>query len=174
MTTIYLSIVATAEAWRRWGNPTPESTRKLIHIAGGLVRLVFALCDRIALGRVGHGNWYRNLVSDGQATGKLQSLHGVSRKSSGTEYFPLVIYLLFYLTTGESWKYFICILVLTTADSLAALVGGRYGRLRYEVDQNYKSVEGSLVFSLRHLPGSRRPALGVAAGESSVSGGPVY
>ncbi len=82
----------------------------------------------------------------GKLTGRLQSLHGVSRKSSGTEYYPLVIYLLFYFTQGEPWKYFICVLVLTTADALAALVGSRYGRMRYEVDQNYKSVEGSLVF----------------------------
>jgi len=49
-------------------------------------------------------------------------------------------------TQGAPWKYVICVLVLTTADALAALVGSRWGRLRYEVDHNSKSVEGSAVF----------------------------
>ena len=84
----------------------------------------------------------------GKLTGRLQSLHGVARKSSGTEYYPIVIYLLFCFTQDASWKYVICVLVLTTADLLAALVGRRYGRLRDEIDGNYKSVEGSLVFAM--------------------------
>ena len=146
VTVVFLSIVAAAEAWCRLGNPHPESTRKLIHITGGLVALFLPLVIHSHLVVLAMALGMGALFLAGKLTGKLQSLHGVSRKSSGTEYFPLIIYLLFYFTQGEPWKYFICVLVLTSAAALAALVGIRYGRMRYEVDQNYKSVEGSLVF----------------------------
>lgn len=146
VTILFLGIVAAAEIWRRRGNPSPESTRKLIHVAGGLVALSLPFVIRspwvvlaMALGMAG-------LFLAGKLTGRLQSLHGVSRRTSGTEYYPLVIYILFVFTQGAPWKYVICVLVLTTADALAALVGSRWGRLRYEVDHNSKSVEGSAVF----------------------------
>ncbi len=148
VTVLFLSIVAAAEAWRRWGRPDPESTRKLVHIAGGLVALClpFVVRSHWIVGAMALG--MAVLFLAGKWTGQLQSLHGVSRRSSGTEYYPLVIYLLFYFTQGAPVKYIISVLVLTTADSLAALIGSRYGRLRYEVDNNFKSVEGSLVFFL--------------------------
>lgn len=146
VTGLFLAIVATAEAWRRWRAPDPEWTRKLIHIAGGCVALSlpFVISSHWVVLAMATG--MATLFGVGKFTGHLQSLHGVARKSSGTEYYPAVIYLLFVLTPGEPWKYFICVLVLTTADALAALVGGRYGRLRYQVDENFKSLEGSLAF----------------------------
>jgi phytol kinase len=146
VTVLFLSVVAAAEAWRRWGNPEPEWTRKLIHIGGGLVALSlpFVIESHLVVFAMALG--MAALFLAGKLTGRLQSLHGVDRKSSGTEYHPVSVYLLFFFTQGTPWKYFICLLVLTTADALAALIGSRYGRLRYEVDDNYKSVEGSLVF----------------------------
>ena len=45
----------------------------------------------------------------------------------------------------SSWRWLV--LVLAVADAAAALVGGRYGRIRYEVEDQCKSLEGSLVFA---------------------------
>ena len=148
ITLLFLAIVATAEAWRRLGNPQPESTRKLIHIAGGLVALSMPFVIESHWVVLAMAAGMATLFLTGKFTGQLRSLHGVARKSSGTEYYPVVIYLLFLCTKDAPWKYFICVLVLTTADAMAALVGSRYGRLRYQVDENFKSVEGSFVFLL--------------------------
>jgi hypothetical protein len=50
------------------------------------------------------------------------------------------------LSHSRPWLYTAAILVLAVADGCAALVGTRWGRLRYEVEDETKSVEGSSVF----------------------------
>jgi phytol kinase len=52
----------------------------------------------------------------------------------------------FLLTQGRPWLYVSAVLVLAVGDAFAALVGSRYGVVRYEVEDEYKSLEGSLVF----------------------------
>lgn len=148
LTVVFLAIIAVAELWRRFGNPDPEWTRKLIHLAGGAVAVSMPFLIHshwvilaMALGMAG-------LFALGKLTGRLRSLHSVSRKSRGTEYYPLMIYVLFCLAHNRPWKYVICVLVLAVADALAALIGTRFGRIRYELDGNQKSLEGSLAFFL--------------------------
>ena len=90
-------------------------------------------------------------------TDLLPSLHDVERKSRGVEYYPLAVALTFFLTQGRPWLYLAALLVLAIGDASAALVGSRYGRIRYEVEQSEKSLEGSAVFLLVaflaiHLP----------------------
>jgi phytol kinase len=93
----------------------------------------------------------------GSRLGFLQSLHGVQRKSRGAEYYPLAVFLTFVLTQGRPWLYLPAVLVLAVADAFAALIGSRYGVMRYEVEDEHKSLEGSLVFLVLaflaiHLP----------------------
>lgn len=145
---LFLGLIAAAELWRRLANPQAEWTRKLVHVGGGVVcvLLPFVIASHwvvlgmslamVALFAISHG------------FGLLRSLHGVDRKSAGTEYYPLVIYALFFFTADEPWKYVICVLVLAISDALAALVGSRWGKIRYEVDGQWKSLEGSLAFLL--------------------------
>ncbi len=142
----FLAIVVVAEAWRRFGNPDPEWTRKLIHLSGGAIALCIPLVIRSSWVVLVMALAMSGFFALGKLGGRLRSLHGVSRKSRGTEYYPLVIYVLFCLTRGQPWKYVICVLVLAVADTLAALIGSRYGRIHYELDENRKSLEGSLVF----------------------------
>src|SRR5262245_11059504 len=78
--------------------------------------------------------------------GRLASLHGVERRSRGVEYYPLVVYALFVLTRTQPWLYVASLLTLAVSDALAALIGTRYGRVRYGVDGESKSLEGSLAF----------------------------
>jgi phytol kinase len=154
---IVLLIVGVAEVWARYGGGRPEWTRKLVHTAGGLVCLLFPFLIRsawtvllMALGLAALFVW-------GARTGALPSLHRVSRPSRGAEYYPLTICALFVLSRGRPWLYVSSVLVLAVADAAAALVGGRYGRLRFRVEDEDKSVEGSAVFLLVaflaiHLP----------------------
>ena len=146
LTAAFVAIVAAAEAWRRLGRPDPEWTRKLIHLCGGAVALCIPFVIRSSWVVLGMTVAMSGLFAIGKLTGTLRSLHGVSRKSRGTAYYPLVIYVLFCLTWGRPWKYVICVLVLAVADALAALIGTRYGRVHYELDGNRKSLEGSLAF----------------------------
>ena len=143
---IFLAIIAAAELWRRFGHPGPEHTRKLVHLGGGVTCLFFPFLV--------HSPWVvlamalplTILFVAGSKLGFLQSLHGVARKSRGAEYYPLAVFLVFCMTLGRPWLYLAAVLVLAVADAFAALIGSRYGVIRYEVEDEHKSVEGSLVF----------------------------
>lgn len=82
----------------------------------------------------------------GSRFGFLKSLHGVARRSRGAEYYPLSVFLTFLMTPGRPWLYLSAVLVLAVGDAFAALIGSRYGVVRYEVEDDQKSLEGSLVF----------------------------
>jgi dolichol kinase len=109
----------------------------------------------------------------GGKLGFLQSLHGVGRRSRGAEYYPLSVFLAFLMTPGRPWLYLAAVLVLAVGDAFAALIGSRYGVIRYEVEDERKSLEGSLVFLVIaflaiHLPtllmtGLSRPVCVLAA-----------
>jgi len=142
----FLLLLVAAEAWKRFGSPKPEWTRKLVHVAGGLVCLVLpfvvsspwiVLC--MALGLTG-------LFTLAARTGVLRSLHGVARSSRGVEYYPIAIFLTFLLAGDQKWLFVAAVLALAVGDGFAALIGGRYGVIRYEVEESDKSLEGSLVF----------------------------
>ena len=70
----------------------------------------------------------------------------MARRTRGSEYYPLSVCLLFFLTQEQPWLYVASMLVLAVADAGAALIGMRYGRIRYGVEQETKSLEGSLAF----------------------------
>ena len=142
----FLMLLALAEFLRSWAQWSVEWTRKLVHFGGGLVCLGFpyfiqsqwvVLALAISLGAI-------FLVS--RQLRLLSSVHCIQRQSHGVEYYPLVIYLLFLLAADQPWIYMICVLVLSVSDAVAALVGTRFGRIRYRVEEETKSVEGSLAF----------------------------
>jgi dolichol kinase len=150
-------LLGAAELWSRLGHAKREWTRKLVHLGGGLIGVflpwlidspwvVFVLTFSLSA-----------LFVLGEKTGLLKSLHGVERKSRGSEYYPLAIWLVFVIAADRPAFYLAGVLVLALADAFAALIGSRYGALRYEVEDEYKSVEGSIVFFFTaflavHLP----------------------
>jgi len=154
---IVLAIVLIAEIWARYGGGTPEWTRKLVHAGGGLVCLLFPFLIRSVWTVLAMAAGLSALFLWGARTGRLQSLHRVARPSRGAEYYPLTIAALFVLARGRPWLYVASVLVLAVADAAAALIGSRYGRLRFLVEDEEKSVEGSAVFLMVaflaiHLP----------------------
>jgi dolichol kinase len=142
----FLLLLVVAEAWRRLGTPKPEWTRKLIHVAGGIVCLLLPFVVSspwivlfMALGLTG-------LFTLAAHAGFLKSLHGVARSSRGAEYYPVAIFLVFLLAGDQKWLFVAAVMVLAVGDAFAALIGSRYGVIRYEVEGSDKSLEGSLVF----------------------------
>jgi dolichol kinase len=142
----FFLLLLIAELWSRLGTPKPEWTRKLVHLGGGVIGLflpfliesplvVFVLTVSLSL-----------IFAIGGKTKLLKSLHGVERTSRGSEYYPLAIFLVFVIAASRPWLYISAVLVLAMADAFAALIGSRYGVIRYQVEEEYKSVEGSVVF----------------------------
>ena len=73
-------------------------------------------------------------------------VHGVRRSGHGDLYFPIAALLLFAAAQGDHVLHAVPMLTLTVADAVAALVGVRYGRTRYETADGRKSLEGSFAF----------------------------
>ena len=76
-------------------------------------------------------------------------VHGVHRSSEGDLWFPVSVAAVFWLAAGNTVLYVVPVLTLTIADAFAALVGSRYGRMRYDtMEGDRKSAEGSIAFFL--------------------------
>lgn len=143
---VFVGLLVAAELWRRFGHPRPEWTRKLVHLGGGLACLLFPFLV--------HSPWVvlamalplTAVFALGGRLGFLRSLHGIDRPSRGVEYYPLSVFLVFLLARDRPWIYVSALLVLAIGDAGAALIGSRYGVLRYQVEDEHKSVEGSAVF----------------------------
>lgn len=139
--------------YQRWQPLAPETSRKLFHIGGGLTTLtfpwVFASAWPLILLALITVPSLLALKYIRVFKGNLGTvLYRVKRKSFGEIYFPLSICLLFISTHANMLLFFIPVLILTLADPMAAVIGGRYGRLRYRITQGQKSVEGSAAFLL--------------------------
>ena len=142
----FLTVIAIAEVWSRAGRGNPEWTRKLVHVAGGFICLSFPFVLQSAWTVLLLSVLMTGLFIFGAETRMFQCLHRVKRRSRGSEYYPLSVFLVFFLARGQPWLYVASMLVLAVADAFAALIGMRYGRLRYTVEEETKSVEGSLAF----------------------------
>lgn len=137
-------ILVTAEVWARLG-AKPEWTRKLVHLGGGLIGL--------ALPWLIESPWVVLILTAslsalfllGERLDVMKSLHKVERKTRGSEYYPLAIWLVFVIAADRKWLYVAAVLTLAVADAFAAIIGSSYGRHRYEVEDEFKSVEGSLA-----------------------------
>ncbi len=154
---LFLLVFAAAEAWRHWGEPRPEWTRKLVHVCGGLVSLALPWLVRSHWTVLGLGATLAAILLLTRRLGVLRSVHGVERRSEGGVYFPIAVYAIFLLAAEQPAFYLISVLTLVVSDALAALVGTSYGRMRFRVERDRRSVEGSVVFFLAtfmavHLP----------------------
>lgn len=125
----------------------PEVSRKLVHVVAGLLTLSFPwLFDSpwpvAALAGVAVAAL---LALRHTQIGRM--LHGVERDSRGELYFPVAVAAVFYLSKGVAVLYTIPILLLTLADAVAALIGVRYGLVKFDTfEGGRKSLEGALAF----------------------------
>ncbi len=147
--------------WRRVGAPSPELTRKAVHVGMGLIALtlpflfsarwpVLALCG-------GLGAAFVALKQFGRRSHLGSAMHDVNRASLGDLYFALSVGALWVLAAGDRLLFAVPVLVLTLGDAVAALVGVRYGRTRFDGRPTGKSAEGSaalfvVTFVSVHLP----------------------
>ncbi len=146
-----LLLMLVLRAVQRRFNPPAEVVRKTLHVGMGLVVLTFPWW---------FDHWWPAAVLAVVCTALLlavrlqRRLHAkfgavlgsVQRASWGEVYYPIAIALLFYLSEGDKLLFCIPVLVLALSDTVAAVVGVRYGRRKYTVLDGHKSVEGSAGF----------------------------
>jgi dolichol kinase/uncharacterized membrane protein SirB2 len=147
---IYLIIFTIAELWRAFGKPQTETTRKFVHFGSGAVCLSFSYFFSSHWTIMALGVLFVAIMMITKKTGLLKSVHDVKRRSGGSIYYPIAVYFSFLIanTSGKPQFYLIAILVLALSDSFAALIGGQYGLKLYKVEEDHKSLEGSVVFFL--------------------------
>src|SRR6266542_4058748 len=131
---VMLALQGGLHFWRAAHPTHAELARKLIHISLGLITLSFPwLFDSVwpvvvvCLAIIA---WLVGLRSSTMLRSHLGgAIHSVARRSLGEIYFPLSVVLLFVLSQGDPLLYCVPILILTLADTAAALVGAQYGSL---------------------------------------------
>jgi dolichol kinase len=149
ITLLLASVIIVAECWARIGNPEPEWCRKFVHLFVGIACLLLPWLVHSAWAVVVLAFGFAGILGIGEKKGYLQCLGKVKRASHGSEYYPVAVALLFLLANGRVWLYVASLLVLSVSDACAALVGGRYGRIIYQVgNRDCKSLEGSIFFWL--------------------------
>ena len=142
--------------YQRLASPHPELVRKLMHVGMGLTAVSFpwAFADVwpvVVLGVVSLTAMTCLRLVRGLKQGIGDVLGAVARRSLGEFYFIVGVAVLFLLTHGEPAPlgpilYCVPLLILALADAGAALVGVRYGRVRYDTIDGQKSAEGSVTF----------------------------
>lgn len=143
--------LAALRAYQRRCRPSPESVRKLFHVTSGAVGLALPLLFHtiwpvvVLAGVVLAGLLLVRRVG-GLRAGIGSVIHGVERRSLGDVCFPIGVCAVFALVGPGGLAFAVPMLVLTLADPAAALVGLRYGRHRYRLIGDSKTLEGSAAF----------------------------
>jgi phytol kinase len=165
-------LLAIGACQRRW-RMHPELARKLFHLGGGLAGLslpwLFAqVWPVLAL----TGSFSAVLIAVRRVhllrSGIGRVLGGIERFSLGELCFPVSVCILYLACREDALLYSVPILILTFADAGAALVGIRYGSLRYRTLDGMKTVEGSAAFFLLAFLSAYLPIL-LWAGERGAA-----
>lgn len=143
---VYIFIFLIGEVVKKRMPTQSEISRKAVHLLGGLTAMSFPYFISSHWTILALALSFCSIVIITKRKGLLKSVHGVERKSYGGIYYPIAIYLIFLMAGNRPVIYFTSILVMTVSDTLAALVGGKYGTIKFDVEGNIKSLEGSVVF----------------------------
>ncbi|HEY9071149.1 MAG TPA: hypothetical protein VIV61_12905 [Candidatus Ozemobacteraceae bacterium] len=147
---VFLAIFGVAELLRGFDLAPQEITRKTVHLGAGLVSLSFAYVFKSHWTLLAMLTGFISMIILGKRWHLMTAVHGVARQSAGDLLHPLAIYItyLFAMKFDKPHFYAIAIAVLSVSDSLAAIIGKSYGFKLYEVEEDKKSVEGSIIFFL--------------------------
>jgi phytol kinase len=145
----WTALMIAVRFWQHRAQPHPEVARKLVHggMGAGTLSLpwlfdsdgpviVLACVAVVCLA------WIRRF----RPAGLDSVLFGVRRFSFGEFYFPIAVASLFVLTRGQWLLYCIPLIILTLADTAGALIGSRFGELKFRTRDGWKTVEGSGAF----------------------------
>jgi phytol kinase len=142
---------------------TPELARKALHIGMGTIFMLWPWLFGHDLSPA----WllaacFVGLLLAGQLLPPLRYhvagvIYAADRSSVGEYCFPIAAAVLYTLSAGDPMLFCVPLALLTYADAMAALVGARYGTIRFRTPGGRKSFEGCTAFAvcaflLTHVP----------------------
>jgi phytol kinase len=146
----FLLWLGVLKLYQHFRSPHPEHLRKLLHTGSGLLTLSFPwLFDTptpvVLLCAASASLLLAVKVIPAFRRELGQVVDGVDRETLGEVYFPIAVAVVFVLAHGRDPLLFtVPILILSLADAVSALIGARYGQVRYTGSD--KSLEGSVAF----------------------------
>ena len=148
---VVASLLGGLRLFQKIANPAPELVRKLFHLVGGLFGLplpwIFSDLMPVVLLGVIVASAFVAMRFVGRLRGGIgQVLFAVRRESIGELCFIASMVLLFWLSRGDKLLYTVPLLMLSLADTAAALVGEEYGKLQIRAGGGPKSIEGAIAF----------------------------
>lgn len=145
---LFVVLFAIAEILYHFFKIQVEYTRKLVHIGSGLLSLSFPFYLTQSLAVLILCSLFLGILFLSKKFKLLPSINRVERDSLGSVLFPVSVYLCFlvYLYFQNNIFYLLPILILTFSDSLAAILGKKYPRGKYQVFQSQKTLVGSFAF----------------------------
>lgn len=147
---LYGAIFTAAELAHRHFRLDPEITRKITHVAGGILALFLPYFFQSHWTVVILGLLFFLALVLTKRFALIRSVHDVRRSTNGEIYFPLALALT-YLVAGltDTFQFYpAAILALTLGDTTAWLVGRQYGKYHYTIFGDKKSVEGSIGMAI--------------------------
>lgn len=143
---LYGGIFAGAEYAHRRFRLDAEVTRKVTHVAGGILALFLPLFFRSHWTVLILGVLFFLLLIATKRMAIMRSVHDVERSTNGEIYFPLALAFTYLAASlSDTFQFYpAAILALTLGDTAAWLVGKRYGTHHYHMFGDRKSVEGSI------------------------------
>jgi phytol kinase len=138
-------ILALGEGLRRGLHLSVDFTRKFVHIGVGMVAFLlvalfndwrFAIIPPLVFIVINYIS-YRRQIFAGMETGVKGEL--------GTVYFPISFSILILLLWSQPALLVVSLMPLTWGDAFAAIIGSRFGRHKFTVINETRSVEGSIT-----------------------------
>jgi len=138
-----------------------ELKRKSVHIGMGMATLTFPwiFTNPWAVTALGVLCVLALIGLKRREGGEGSVLHDVDRQTWGDVLFPAAVVAVYWMAEGEWLRYVIPILILTLADAVGALVGTRYGQVKFKVLSGGKSIEGSALFFITAFLSAHVPLL---------------
>ena len=146
VTTAGVLLLAMVEIIERRWQPPLEYTRKLAHVGAGAIALFMPVLFSTHWPVLLLAAMFSAALLISRRSGWLISLQLPARRGKGDILFLWAVYLVFLLADGNRVIFQVPVLVLTVGDAAAALIGQRYGRTRYHLGENTRTVEGSMAF----------------------------
>ncbi len=147
---LYLAfLVIIAETLKLFVSEDPELTRKIVHIGSGNVILLAWWLNISTIVIVAAAAIASIIALVSYFIPILPSINSVGRKSLGTLFYALSIGILAAWFWQDHPQYTaIGILVMAWGDGMAAIIGQRFGKHKYQIFDINKSWEGSLTMAV--------------------------
>jgi len=144
----FLALFALAELIHRKTDTETEITRKMVHVLGGIISVLFPFIFTKVWPVAVLAVLFVGIIWLSKKKGYLPSIHNIGRHTQGSYLYPMAILLCFwvYILNGNILFFFIPVIVLAISDPSAAFFGKLFPYGKYTFLGETKTIVGSLAF----------------------------